>query len=393
MVPSTGARSALSSFPQSLRSISMRHKLGTSILRCLLFISRYLRGVWSRYFPTSSDVSDEKKREGSTGRLPHTRSSWKREEYNVVCASRAFARADEQSPRHSLSRSSDREEPIQLGPVGGRSPNMPMPHSPSFSYSPSLQDSPRHSVNPLPLGNPNHSSSSLRPETPLSTMELIIRRSSTPVSWTHPRATSRHFTGAPSRSRSRQPSPSPSTYLFHPHFPRPDTPSRVNIEPPTRAAGILSQGSLENSAHSSTEITVHVEQPSVPGSPVTSSSSPSRLSPLHDRIQQLDTHHQLPSTESVNSSADSSRSRGRPSVPGAHRNMHPNQRRVRAPSSSPSSIQAREPSTVYPETSVSRISIQVSASTASNTHPRTATRSLRPMHSEQVSRYVKKGDV
>jgi len=392
MIPSNGARSTLSSFLQSLRSISLRHKLRT-ILRCLLFIFRNLRGVWSRYFPTNSNVSDGKKTKGSTGKLPYTRSSWKREEFNVVCASRAFGGADEQSLSHSLSRSSDREEPIQLEPVIGRSPNMS--HSPSFSYPPSLQDSPRHSVNPLPLGNSNNSSSSLRPETPLSTMELIIHRSSSPVSWTHPRATSRQFTGGSSRSRSRRPSPSPSTSLFRRHFSRPDSPSRVDIEVPTRMAAVQdSQGSPENSAHSPTEITVQVEQPSVPGSPVTSNSSPSRLSPLHDRMQQLDTHHQLPSTESVNSSADSSRPRERPSVLGAHRNVHSSQGSIWAPSSSPSLIQApREPSIVYPETSVSRISIQLSASTASNTQPRTATRSLRPMHSEQVSRYVKKGDV
>jgi hypothetical protein len=391
MVSSTGSRSALSSFLQSLRSTGLRHKLRSLILRCLLFIFRNLRGVWSRYFPTGSNVGDGKKTEGSTGTPPYTRSSWKREGYNVVCASRAFGRADEQSLRHSLSRSSDREEPIQLEPVVGQSSNTP--HGPPFSYPPSLQDPPRHSVNPLPLANPNDSSSSLRPETPLSTMELIVRRSSTPVSWTHPRATSRHFTGAPSRSRSRQRSPSPSTSLFHRHFPRPDTPSRVNIEVPTRTAAIQSQGSSGNSAHSSTEITVHVEQPSVPTSPLTSNSSPSRLSPLHDRIQQFDTHHQLPSTESMNSSADSSRSRERPSVLGAHRNAHPSQGGIRASSSSPSLIQApHDPSIVYPETSVSRISFQVSASTA-NTQPRTLTRSLRPMHSEQVSRYVKRGDV
>jgi hypothetical protein len=393
MIPSTRARSALSSFLQSLRSIGLSHKLRTFILRCLLFIFRNLKGVWSRYFPTGSNVSDGKKTEGSVRRPPYTRSSWKREEYSVVCASQAFGRADGQSLRHSLSRSSDREEPIQLGPVIGRSSSMP--HSPSSSYSLSLQDSPRHSVDHLPLGNPNNSSGSLRPETPMSTMELVIHRSSTPVSWTHPRATSRQFTGASSRSRPRRPSPSPSTSLFHRHFSRPDTPPRVDIEVPTHTTAIRdTHGSPENSAHSPTDITVQVEQPSMPGSPATSSTSPSRLSPLHDRMQHLDTHQQLPSTESVNSSADSSRSRGRPSVLGAHRNAHPSQGSIRAPSSSPSLIRAPlGPSIVYPESSVSRISFQVSVSTALNAQSRTATRSLRPMHSEQVSRYVKKGDV
>ena len=140
MVPST--RSVLSYFLQCVRSISLGHKPRTFILHCVLFwprVFRNLRSVWSRYFPTNSSADDGKKTDGNTGRPPSTRLSCKREEYGVVCASRAFERADEQGLRHILTRSSDGEEPIQLRAVIEQSPNMP--HSPSSSCQPSLQDS------------------------------------------------------------------------------------------------------------------------------------------------------------------------------------------------------------------------------------------------------------
>jgi len=387
----------LYSFYQSLRPItSLRHKLRAFILRCLLFwprIFRKLRKAWSRYFPTSSTASDGKKTGGNIARPPSPRMPWKREEYSVVCASRAFERgADERSLGRSLSSFSDRDEPIQLGPVIGRSPDVS--HSPSSSYPPSVQDSPRYSANPLPTGNPNNSSSSLHPETPLRTVELIFQRSSTPASWTHSRATSRQFTGESSRSHSRQPSPSPSRSLFH--FSRPVTPSRIDIEVPTRPAVMQDpHGSPEVSAHSSTGITVRVEQPSAPGSPVTSSSSLSRLSLVRDQTQSLPTRNQLPYTESVNSSADSSRSRGHsPFVLVTHRNAHHSQGSMQTPSLGSQWIQIPiEPSFAFPEASVSRVRIQISATAASNTQPGSGRRLIKPMHFDNVSRYLKKGDV
>jgi hypothetical protein len=393
MVSSTSL--ILYSFLQSLRPITgLTHKLRAFILRCLLSwprIFRNLRKAWSRYFPTSSTASDGKKTGGNIARPPSPRMSWKREECSAVCASRAFERgADERSLGRSLSRFSDRNESIQLGPVIGRSPDVP--HSPSSSYPPSVQDSPRSSANPLPTGNANNSSSSLQPEAPLRTVELILHQSSTPGSWASSRAPSRQFTGARSRSRSRQPSPSPSRSLFRRHhFSRPVTPSRDDIEVPTHPAVMQRpHGFPEVSAHSSTGITFRVEQPSPPGSPATSNSSPSRLSLVRDQAHGLPTRSQLPSsTESVNSSAGSLRSRGHsPFVLVTHRNAHHSQGSIRTPSLGSQSIQApNELPFAFPEVP---LRIQISATAASNTQPR---RLLKPMHSEKVSRYLKKGDV
>jgi len=214
-------------------------------------------------------------------------------------------------------------------------------------------------------------------------MELTIYRSSSPVSWTHPRATSRHFTGASSRSRSRHRSTSRSPSLFRRHLSRPSTPSGHDIEDPTRSTMV--QGSLnshEDSAHSSSGITVHVEPPSALGSPVTSSSSLSR-------------HHQLPSTESIHSSADSTSSRGNSSsVSSSSRYTHRSQGSIQGRSSSPRLNQApHRPPISFPEPLVSRVSIQGSPTVVSTPQAGSRSRKMKPMHSEQVSRYMKKGDV
>jgi hypothetical protein len=226
-------------------------------------------------------------------------------------------------------------------------------------------------------------------------MELIIHRSSTPVSGTHLRTTSRQFTEVSSRSRSR-PSPSPFMSLFRRHLSPPDTPLRVDIEVPTRPSPAVIQdlqGSPDNSAHSSPEITVQVEQPS-PGLPVASSSSPSRLSTVRDQMQSLPMHRQLPSTESVNSSADSSRSRGQsPSVLVARRNPHSSHGSIRHHSSSLQSMQTpHEPSFTFPEASVSRVTIDILETMGWNTRP-PERRLMKPMHPDKVSRYMRKGDV
>lgn len=402
-------RSALFSLLlQSMRSINLSHKLRAFILRCLLFCPHILRNLtkfWFWLFQKSS--IDRKEAERSTGRPSSSRALRNHEEYNVICASRAFDGGDEQSLGRSSSRHSDVEESIQLGAVTGRSPSVS--NSPPSSHPPSLQDSPMHSVNPLSTGHINNSSSSLQPERPLTTVELTVHRSCTPVSWTHPRATSRQFTGAssPNLPRRRSPSPSPfpipspSPSLFRRRFSRPGTPSGHDIEDPTRPTVV--QGSLNShgdSAHSSTGITVQVEQPSAPGSPATSSSPLSPISLLQGQTQSFPMHHQLPSTESVSSSADSTSSRGNgSSVSGSHRYTH-RSRSIQGRSSSPRSNQAtHQPALAFPEPilfprpSVSRVSIQVSPTVVATPQAGSGLRKMRPIHSEQVSRYMKKGDV
>ena len=336
----------------------------------------------------------------STGWPSSSRVLRDHEEHSVICASRAFNGGDKQSLGRSLSRQSDVEESIQLGDVIGGSPSVS--HSPSSSHPPPLQDSPLHSTNPLSTGDINHSSTSLQPEGPLTTMELTVHRSSTPVSGTHPRATSRQFTGASSRSRSRRRSPSPSLSLFRRQFSRPGTPSGHDIENPTRQTVVLgSPNSHEDLAQSPTGITVQVEQPSAPGSPVTSTSSLSQISPLHGQTQSFPMRHQLSSAESVNSSADStSSSRNDSSVSGSNNYTRRNHGSIQSRSSSPRLNQAPhqlaitfpEPM-VFPRPSVSRVSIQVSPTVVPTPQAESVLRKMRPMNPEQVSRYMKKGDV
>ncbi|KAH9963109.1 hypothetical protein BJV74DRAFT_335849 [Russula compacta] len=348
----SSARLALSAFLRNMGSISLPRNLKAFIFRSLLLWPRFfrsLRKIWSWYFGTNSGSRDGKKTGGNVEGPSSSAVLWERKEYSVVCASRAFEEVGDPSQRHSISRSSDAGESIQLSPVIERSPS-----------------------------NPYHLSSPSRPETPHSFVELTIHRSNTPLSWTHPRAASNQFTGTSSRSRSRLRSPSPS--LFHRNVSRSHTPERPNTDVSTRPAMIQdSQGSPEVSVQSPEEITVEVR----PATPPEISYSPpqSPVSSIRGRTTSLPTPHPFPSTESVNSSVDSSHS-GRPSFSG--------------------SIQARsqqlinaspEPPLALPEPNVSRISLQVPLTNAPGTEPVPGNRWIRPMHPEQVSRYVKKGDV
>jgi hypothetical protein len=390
MVPS--AQPALFAFLRSVRLVSLGRNLRAFILRCLLLCPRILhslRKVWSRYFQTSS--SDEKKTKGDTGEPPSTGTVQKREECEVVCASQDFGEGGEPS-WHPISGSSNAEQSIQLEDVIRRTPSVPHTLSSSYAPSPSPRGSPRHWATRLPSGSPHTSASSLRAEDPLAAMELFLGRSNTPVSWTHSRATGRQFTRASSRSRSRPSSPSLR------HFPRPYTPTKHDIDISTRPTMIqYSQGSPEGSI---SEVPIQLEQPSRPASPEDTQSSMyspprPRLSPVHDRTQSLPTSHQLPSTVSVNSSSVSSHSRGHsPSMYGEHIGAHQSRGNIQNFVTSQSTQVSTGPSFPLPEPFVSLISesTQISTTIAPISPSQPDTR-VRQMTSDQVSRYVKKGDV
>jgi hypothetical protein len=387
MVPSV--KLALFAFLHSVRSVRLGRNLRAFILRCLLIWPRILRSfrkVWPWYFQSSS--SDEKKTKGDTGGPSPTGTLRKREECVVVCASRDFGRGGEPS-RYSISGPSNAEQSIPLEVVIRRTPSVP--HTLSSSYAPSLQGSPRLSATRLSSGSPHSSASSLRAEFPLGAMELFMDRSNTPVSWTHSRATGRQFTGAASRSRSRPSSP------FRRHSPRPSTPTRLDIGISTHTAIIQHpQGPPEDPA---SEVPIDVQPPSRSASPEdtqsTYSSSRSRLSPVHGQTQSLPTRHQLPSTESVGSSTVSSHSgRYSPSMYAVHIGAHQSRGSIQDSMTSQSSQAPPRPPIPFPEPFVPHISTKISTTNAPNSPPRPGTRvRVRPMNPEQVSRYVKKGDV
>jgi hypothetical protein len=117
--------------------------------------------------------------------------------------------------------------------------------------------------------------------------------------------------------------------------------------------------------------------------------------PIHGRMPSdpsLPTRHQFPSTESMNPRVVSSHSRGHnPLMYGAHTDAHQRTGSFQD-SMTLQSIQAPpRPPFTFPELFFPYISTQTLTTNASNS-PCRPTRVI-PMHSDQVSRYLKKGDV
>ena len=292
----SSAKLALPVLFQNIRSSNLGRKLKGFILRCLLFwprILRSLRKVWSWYTQTRS--SDEKNTK-DTGGSSSTRELRKHEGCVVVCASRAFGRVPVGEPSgHVMPGSSDAEQSIPMEDIFRQNPSAPRTLS---------SNAPSHSAPPSPPDSPHTSSSSLREESAHGRMEWFMHRSSTPVNWTHSRASRRQSTGVSPRSRSR--SPSPSTFQFlRRHSSRQNTPTRSEIDIPTRLAMIQhSLDSPDRDGSSSFGISIEIKGPSRPRTPEDTRSVYS-LSSVHDPTQRFSTHHQLPSTELVDPPAES----------------------------------------------------------------------------------------
>jgi hypothetical protein len=390
------AKLVLSVLIQGIQSSSVGRNLKAFILRCLLLwprILRSLRKVWSCYFQTSSSDEKNTKGDSDTGGPSSTGALWKREECVVVCASQAFGKVPVGEPSgHFMSGSSDAEPSIPM--EDRRNPSVP--HSPSF-HAPSRQGSPRLSAPPSTQGSPHTSTSSLPEENALVPMEWFMHRSNPPVNWTHSRAAGRQFTGVSSRSHSRPSSPSPFQFL-RPSS-RPTTPTRSDVDIPSRLAMI--QHSLDSEG-SPSEIPIDIKEPSRPGTPEDTQSeysfSPPQLPSVtvHGRTQSLSTH---PSTEFVNPSAES---KGHSlSEYGTQIGAHQSKESIR-PEGSMTSRSTRAPPrpsftfpapVTFPVPSIPGTSTQASTMNAGNSPFRPDTPPVRPMNSDQVSRFLKKGDV
>jgi hypothetical protein len=344
----SSAKLALYVLFQDIRSSRLGSNLKAFILRCLLLWPRILtslRKVWSWYFQTSSSDEKDTKGDSDTGRPAPLGALRKQEEYVVVCASQDFGRVPVGEPSgHSMSGSSDAEPSVPMEDIIRRNPSV---HTLS-SLAPSRQGSPRLSPPPSPRGSP--------------------------VSWTHPRAAGNQFTGVTSRSHSRPPSPSPFPFPFLRHSSRPNTPTGSIIDFPTRL------GMIQDSENPPSGIPIEIRGPSRPGTPEDTRSVDSFSPPqgpqfpsatVHGRTQSLSTHHGLPSTELMNPAADSNGHS--PSGYGSIRPENP------MTSGSQSTQAFPRPPIPFPEPSIYRISTQAST--------------MRQMHSDQVSRYVKNGDV
>jgi len=392
----SSAKLALSVLFQGIQSSRLGRNLKAFILRCLLWprILRSLRKVWSWFFQISSRDEKNTKGDSDTEGPSSTGALRKREERVVVCASQAFGRVPVGEPSgHFMSGSSEAGPSTPMEDIIRRSPSVP--HIPS-SHAPSRQGSPWLSAPPSPRGSPHSSATSLREESAHGSMERFMHRSNTPVSWTHSRAAGRQFTGVSSRSHSRPSSPSP--FPFNRQSSRPNTPTRLDIDIPTRLAMI--QHSLESEG-SPSKIPIEIKGPSRPGTPEDTRSVYSFSHPqlpsvkVHDRTQSPSTHHRLPSTEFVDPSADSKGHRQ--SGYGTHIGAHQSTESIRpkGPMTSQSTQASPRPPLAFPEPSIPHISTQASTMNTGNFpfRPGMPPVAVRPMHSELVSRYAKNGDV
>ncbi|KAH9071193.1 hypothetical protein EDB83DRAFT_321597 [Lactarius deliciosus] len=206
-----------------------------------------------------------------------------------------------------------------------------LPQSPASSRASSLHGSPRPSDRQLSVGSNASIADSIH-----SGAQLPIRRLNNPLTLTHSRATATQFAGAPRPDRSRPPSPSP----FRP------LPQSTTLPSPGGAQ--LPRDTSDGSRRSS--IDINISPPSRPPSP-TSGSEHSTQGPSSTTVF----GPYFP--EALASSSDQPR---------------------------------YQPS--FPQPSTSSF-VAISVADVSGVWPDGKTRSIGLMHSEQVSRYVNKGDV
>ena len=201
MLPSLGL--VLLALLRRIRSIGKTLK--TFILRGLLFyphVLRSLRYIWSllsgraRTGTNTKDVLEKKR--GQAG-LPFPRVSWACKGYSAIYAGQDFSRAG------GSHLGPDNAEALHLGPMG-QSQNAP--RSPASSLTPSLPASDRRSS----VGSTSIIANAGDIQMP------PIPHLSSPLTLTHSRITSAQFAGSSRRSRSRSRSPSslPHSQTFHP---------------------------------------------------------------------------------------------------------------------------------------------------------------------------------
>ena len=118
-----------------------------------------------------------------------------------------------------------------------------------------------------------------------------------------------------------------------------------------------------------------------------------RLPPIHGWMPSFPTRYQLTSTESTNPRLVSSHSRGdSPSIYGVHTGAHQSTESFQDSMTLQSIQTLPRPPFTFPELFVPHISTQTPTANVSNPLSRSTTL-VRPMPSNQVSRYAKKGDV
>jgi hypothetical protein len=399
MLPSAGQ--ALLALLRRIRS--MGKTLKSFILRCLLFLPHILRRL-GRIWPLCPQTSpkDVPKKKGGQGGPSFAGSGC--EGYSTIHASRHFNGAGE--PRFSLGPGS--ADVLPLSPIAGQSQSQSAPHSPASSASLSSPGSPRRSNRRLSRGSTPPIAGSPNAVSIHSPRPLNILHLNTPLTLTHSRVTSAQFAGVPptrprspspiqipltvsfpSPSRSPLSSPSPSPSLPSHPLPQPSTPESSSS---TQISNVIPQATSERSRRSS--FAIRVSPPS--RTQTLEQNSPSTFSsprPPHFVPQgHLSGPTQSSTPESDHSTQAPSDPRGLGSsyLASAHGTAPQGSGIIPAGIPTPSSNQAQYgPS--FPQPTISQSVVKLPIADTAKTDGKT--RSIRLMTSEQVSRYMKKGDV
>ncbi|KAI9443663.1 hypothetical protein BJY52DRAFT_447795 [Lactarius psammicola] len=386
-----------------LRGIrSIGHTLKSFIFRFLLFWPRVLRGlrrIWS-LSPGTGPKDVPKKKGGQTG-PSFPVASGACEGYSAIYASHVFNRAGEP---HLPLRPGNAED-FHLSPMMGQSQSVPQ--SPASSRAPSLPGSPQRSDRQLPVGSTPSIVISHNADSTPGTRQITIRHVNTPLTLTHSRVTSTQFAGAaPARSRS------PSLFSSRSRPPSPNPSPSPSPSPSPHPRPLLQSSTQESSGSTQIPNVVTISQDTPEGSRQSSFdirvSPPSRSQTLELNIQSilntpqspLSSQHghlpglsQSPTAESERSTQGPSEPRdfGSPYLASSHGNAHHSSGSLLAGAPTPSLDQARFP---FPRPFASQVSVvNIPVADASGIWSDRKTRSIRLMHSEQVSRYVNKGDI
>lgn len=369
MLPSIGL--GLLALLRRIRSTG--HTLKSFILRCLLcwpHVLRSLRRIWSLCSRrTGASPKDLPKDKGGQARPLTPGASSVCEGYSAIHASLDFNGASEPV----LPSGPGNTEGFPLSPTIGRPQSAPRSSTPSFASS--LHGSPQRSDRRLSGGSTlSITSSHIANSVHSRTRQLTIRHVNTPLTLTHSRVTSRQFAGALSRSRSPSPILFPTPHLFpSPSLSRSSSPSTSLPPHPlplstipdnpvsTRISDVV-QDTPEGSRRSSFDITIF---------------PPSRSQTLSTTLE----------------SPQSPLSSQQGHVPLTYANAHHSSGSLSADVRTPSPNRAIYPPS-FPQPSTSRVSIiHVPVADASSIPSDGGTRDIRLMTSEQVSRYLNKGDV
>ncbi|KAH9023863.1 hypothetical protein EDB84DRAFT_1580353 [Lactarius hengduanensis] len=397
-----------------LRGIkSIGYTLKSFVLRYLLFRPHILRSFRSLCSGTSpKDVS---KKKGGKARPSFPGTSGGCEGYSTICASRDSGR-----PRSQLG--SVNTENFLLSPMMAQPQSTP--HSPASTHAPSLHDSPQLSDRQLSAGSApsiadSHNAEILPP----------IHYLNTPLTFMHSRETSTQF-GAPSpgrpRSRSRSRTRHPHTFLQSSTLATPAT-SPFHSRPPSLLEDPNPQPhtSPQSSILETAASPVHSRPPSplVPPHPQLHP-LPRSSSPGSSQIPDTESEHEIrvhPPSRSQTVDLDSQNTTDLPQFPLPFQQGH-----LPGPSQFPTA--GTEHSTPTPsdlggsgspyltsggvrngsgslpltpssnQAPLLQFRSQVTVGNIPTAGPSGTwhdgkTRIIRPMHSDQVSRYVNKGDV